>query len=370
MEKSMFRFSSGFTETSYFAIFMKSIKGIYGSLKDYSAQSGLEFVYVDDERISASAYQNSHGQDCLEINTATMAYTFAYMKTALSSSMIFSEIGDCKNENGAIVAGWFEKEKLRLLFNGTPKDAKRDEFATLLSLMMLRFIATHELGHLYNGHISLLNKEMGINSSSMVMNLNAKAFPRGINALDMRTLEMDADAYAATSGIINTIGLYTDESEKANSLLGQSVPKTEFFKMWAFSVYSLFMIFEGITQTPYSEDSIYLPNEARAILAFDSALQTMDMMRKHRKFNVSDADFKSIEKKIGEGISEAQWHYNRIHGTNYNLIFSAVKNGEYKAYADRVLNHWNNNLKNRLEGHARMMLYDPQRMDEYWNKLP
>lgn len=156
------QFTDGFTEKSYFAIVKQAIIGIYESLGQFRSENGFDFFYDDTEEVNASASIGKTGKDCVTINVQTLISIFNYSKSVFSNPMLFEEIGDSRVEKGGMVHGRYSVENCQLLFSGTPSNPIREKMSTLVAIIMLRFIATHELGHLYNGHLKLIEEYFGI----------------------------------------------------------------------------------------------------------------------------------------------------------------------------------------------------------------
>ena len=83
-----------------------------------------------------------------------------------------------------------------------PKDPVRAKYSTDLMLLGFDFIFQHELGHIFNGHTDWLNKNLGFRALAEV---GAASIP-GLSGLDLQTLEMDADCFAAQDGLNRTWG--------------------------------------------------------------------------------------------------------------------------------------------------------------------
>ena len=236
----------------------------------------------------------------------------------------------------------------------------------MTSLMALRFIYGHELGHLYDGHTEYIRTLYSIPNMQMIVkkglaNVNAKQAER--YALDRRTLEMDADAFAASMSIVNIIMSYLQRENQKFPFIWLKSP-VEIFSLWSFSIQSIFLLFEYNAGSKYDKFSYYLPNEARGILAFSAALNTLDNYIKHGIFMCNGVIYSEVERQIANGIAEADKIFNATYGTNYNFIEKTIGNKEYGIYADEVLKHWNENLYSKIKKFARVPLYHPDTIDE------
>ncbi len=357
-------FSEGFTDKSYFAMIKLMAEGLYSDAKVDKPLAGLAFRYKEDDYVNASAYTSAMGQDCLDINVGTLSFYYSYMKTAMADNSVLKEVGNPEVETNQIIGGGYDPKKRALLFTGMPQDEERESMSLFLANLAIRFIITHEMGHLFNGHCDFLKKLYAVPKSEMIM----KSIIPGLEesyALDRRTLEMDADASAATSSIDNIIELYKGlKDEETIPFLSKLDKKSTLFKLWSFSVHSIFLTFEDFCKSDYTSNSYYLPNEARAILAFSDSFHALENFRKHELFRCDDAEYEEIFKQIVEGILEAERYINRKFGKSYNFLASAVGNTKYVKYSNEVLDYWNNKLRKKLEKYSRTPLYNPQTIDK------
>ena len=82
--------------------------------------------------------------------------------------------------------------------------------------MMIRYIYGHELGHILNGHTSYISNLYAVPKLEMICKKLLSNFSEKLQeqyALDRRTLEMDADSFAASMSIDNIIMLYIQQNE-------------------------------------------------------------------------------------------------------------------------------------------------------------
>ena len=357
-------FNDGFTYKSYFNIIKQIIEGLYSKIDTKKTKGGLLFQYNEDESINACAYTNLLGQDCLEMNVGTITYYFAYMKSVMSDNRAFMEFGNAKLEKGNVVTGCYEPHKRALFFNGGPKDPVRDSLSTMLSIIALRFVMAHEFGHLFNGHCAFLKTLYAVPRSEMIIKKQISVLSEAY-ALDRRTMEMDADAFAATSSIDNIMMFYQQwETNGDLEPFDGFTDKTQLFKIWSFAVHSVFLISEGLHKTEYSKFSLYLPNEARAMLVFNASLNTLDGWIRHGIFRCTEEERRIIEQEIICGYLEAESYFNRKFGFDFIYILSTQGNTIYVNYAQEVLNHWNKKLRKKLERYARVPLYNPDTIEK------
>lgn len=365
-------FKSGFTEFSYFNILMDMGMNLYddainNSINLKNNTKGLDFAYIEDEGINANVwFDPKTGYDHMRINTGTITEIFSYFKSAFCNKSVFCNIGDISKENNDIVKGKFDSLSYSTFYTGEPQDTVRRQISDYASLFALRFVFAHELGHLLNGHSYYLGSLYAISNIDMrgkrfFSNLNKKIEEN--YALDRRTLEMDADAFAATCGMDNIIMLYQKNDEPG--ILFEALNKPiEIFKLWSFSIHSVFLLFEGISKTTYSKSEWYLPNEAREMLVMSSAICTLDSYAKNKILKCDDKLNDEIIKNLSMGIIEAERYYNLRFGTKFDFISQTMDNPKYNLYAQEVLDYWDNDLYKKIKRYSRCHLYNPKTIDK------
>lgn len=359
-------FNDGYTELSYFRVLQTICEGLYEtSYVTHGGDKTLDYNYSDDMTFNACAACKGK-DDYIEMNVGTLATVFAYMKNAFSSPDCMKFVGNPEKEIRANITCGFDSVNKRLLFSGEPRDVVRSELSTYASLMMLRYIYSHELGHLLNGHVKYVDGLYSTPRMKMIEKkiLAAKSEEQAYSyALDRRTLEMDADAFAATMSIDNIIMCFSGQGEFSFdfSILNSPV---EIFALWSFSIQSIFMLFEYFAETKYDKLSYYLPNEARGLLSFSSSLVTLDNYRKHGIFCCDDDTYEDILRQISIGIKEAERHFNLVYNRKYDFFEHFSTNNHYFEFTEEVLNHWNAELRDRLVEYARVPLYNPDTIDE------
>lgn len=357
----MKEFNTGFTEKSYFNIFKQIVVMLYNN---NDKDGKLDFKYCDDEEINAYVcYDEKTMEDVLRVNTGTVIDVFAMMKTAFAQNNILPTFSDSSKEVNPVISGFFEKSDCSIRYNGTPIDDIRHTLADYASMFALRFIFTHELGHILNGHTQYLKK--AYMNPRIDMRLKEEEGD-STYCLDRRTLEMDADAFAATTSIDNVIRLYY---ENKNDYIFSLLSKPEdVFVLWGFSVSCVFYKFESDMRTGYSKDGWYLPNEGRFIMVLSSALETIEAYAKHNVIRGLSEDREKIERFIAYGMSQARIFFKNV----YNNDFCWVEkwyNDKYIYFSDEVLENWNNKLYYELTPYSRAMLYLPSKRDEIIERL-
>lgn len=286
------------------------------------------------------------------------------MKTAFAQRDCLMEIGNPDIEKNLLINGKMNSN-FQILYTGEPRDSVRNSMSLYASLFAYRFILCHELGHIFNGHTQYLdsiymNSKIEMRLESFINNTKY--------CLDRRTLEMDADAYAATSSFDNVAIFYRDyKNAPPCSLFDEA---ETIFKIWSFAICSIFLFFETMGKTIYDSKSFYLPNEARFLMVMYSAYETAQSYVKYNIVPELRNKREEIINYIFEGIKEAENFFAKIYKHNFNWASDLLKpNYAYSLFADEVLNNWDNSLRKRLEKYAVVPLYDKDKMDEIMKSL-
>jgi len=356
-------FTDGYSNLSYLNITKQICNSLYETANK-NGNSKLNFYYDSDNTFNA--YTRTKGaDDYMCINVGTILDAFAHIKSAFSSSSFLLNFGNPNVEKNKQVLGKFDITKRQLLFTGDPIDPIRQSLSSYTALMMIRYIYSHELGHILNGHTSYVSTLYAVPKLEMVCKKLFSNFSENLRAqyaLDCRTLEMDADSFAASMSIDNIMMLYIKRNENLDffNLLNDDC---DIFTLWSFAIHSIFLLLEYHTTSTYDPLSCYLPNEAREILSISSALNALNDYIKHDIFGCDAILHQKIISKIFAGIDEAEKFFNSTYYTNYHFIQNTNNNPLYSKFANEVLTHWNDTLYSKMEKYARIPLYHPDTIE-------
>lgn len=352
-------FNSGFTDLSYFNIVKTIVEGVYE--RDFDLHK-LEFNFHVDDSVNACADYDKRGDyDLLKINTGTIIEIVAWMKTAFAQRNILCNLGNANEEKNVIYTGKyiFKDNKHELIFcaQDTIVNPCREKLSLYAALIAIRFVFTHEVGHIVNGHTRLMYD----------MYMNSKIFMRKEKSnnnvqycLDRRTLEMDADAFAATSSIDNILTLYNENNAGLEDMQIFSIE--DLFELWGFSIACVFLMFELGGKTNYDWNSYYLPNDARYLLAIDAARQTL---LNYIRINIISyaVDVKIYNSAVTKGLIEAEKLF-RLFSEDLTLSESLVNNKEkFVISSNEVNNNWNK-LRLRLSQYSRTVLFSEKETEQ------
>ena len=343
-------FNTGFTDKSYFNIVKTMVEGIYERNFDLKK---LEFNFRDDSRVNACAdYDKKGDYDFLTINTGTIIEIVALIKTAFAQRNILCRFGNSNEERNAIYTGKhiFRNNKHELIFRTQHAivDSCRENLSLYVAMLAIRFIFAHEVGHIVNGHTRLMD-DLYMNSKIyMRMEKSNNVFQY---CLDRRTLEMDADAVAATNSIDNILMLYEKGKKDLEDMQIFSIE--DLFELWGFSVACVFLKFELDLKSSYNSNSYYLPNDARYLLAIDAARQTLLSYIRNEIISYT-VDVEKYDSAVTNGLLEAEKFF-RLYNGDLSLTASLINNRDkFELFSEEVNNNWNKNLRSRLEQHSRI----------------
>ncbi|MGO8016124.1 hypothetical protein AB9E19_14325 [Rhizobium leguminosarum] len=153
----------------------------------------VHFGFLEDLTINAIA--GCPGDGWVGLNVGVIRFFDQIFKRFLSDPRVLPHIGDVSGE--AIAPSPVDQSTFQFLANThlfatAPVDEIRGGTASWMSRMFRAYLWLHEIGHVVHGHCTLLDqlRRGGLDKET--------GLPIGITKLSMQTLEMDADAFAAS----------------------------------------------------------------------------------------------------------------------------------------------------------------------------
>lgn len=312
--------------------------------------SSLEFEIKDSEEINGKSWCEKD-KDHIEINRGVIEKYYNYFAIVMENDKVNflrhlnvtkedDELRKMSYEGVLFKDGQVEVYDSKLVDDGKAK---------LLEMFVSRFIILHELGHILNGHCKLIaNKctKMGLKYIPLYYSENEKLLDED-DALDIRTLEMDADAFAATQSIFYVLFLY----ENFESQVKIKMEPNDVFYWWSFAVRSHFLMCEDLfMDNKYYKKMTHLPSNARWTLIYYSALEVIDSC------NIIEQEKIRFKELITKGAIDAEVKFNCVKYTNYNWVSEIDNNIQYINYRNEVNINWEK-LKNQLKEYARLPLF-------------
>ncbi|MED4785390.1 hypothetical protein P9654_12130 [Bacillus atrophaeus] len=315
----------------------------------------LEFCLKEDSNLGGKAWSSNY-LDNIQINKGVIDNFFEYFYgfTKMKTDDFMKKLRIDEDGEASYEFIKFDSNGNANLFDSKVIDYK---LAGLLTIFVSRFIITHELGHLLNGHCEYINskEQNSVQYISMFEEDNSKNI-KNVSSLDFRTLEMDADAFAATDNFRNLILLY----EKFEGMVDQdlNIKPIELFYWWSFAIRSNFIITQRIlSDEEYRSDKKHLPSVARWILILGSVVNIIDEGIYKINYRAGDNKEKLLE-SLTTGFLLAENCYNERFYTNYNCLEETINSTDYGHYATATQRNWENlNLRSELKKFSRLLLY-------------
>jgi hypothetical protein len=160
----------------------------------------IEFGFIVSTELNAFATIQGN-TDVIAINSGTVTILKNLFGILLSRKEILPSIGNAAIEDSQFL---FPKEwaddlsQMSVQICPWPRDQARGDYAAKLAWIARYFIFQHEFCHLFNGHVDWFSQVTGLKALGEV---GAASAPY-ISNLDLQTLEMDADCYAASHTLL------------------------------------------------------------------------------------------------------------------------------------------------------------------------
>lgn len=147
---------------------------------------------------------------------------------------------------------------------------------------------------------------------------------QNISALDIRTMEMDADMFAVTQSILHLLFLHRNFNSQVQC---EGIKPMDLFYWWAFAIRSHFLLCgDRLADTNrYSEDMKHLPSNARWGMIVNTAVEIIENVINPTVLNTSEACGKFFR-----GAKEAEVVFNELKFTSYSFYDELYENGQYK----------------------------------------
>lgn len=312
--------------------------------------SSLEFEIIDSDEINGKSWCEKD-KDHIQINRGVIELYYNYFSNVMENDKIkFLSNFNVTNEeyelkNMSYEGVYFKDGKYHIYDSKVIDDSK----VQLLEIFVSRFIILHELGHILNGHCKLLAEKftlIGLKYIPLYYFEKDKSLDDE-TSLNIRTLEMDADAFAATQSIYHLIYLYKNFEHQVKI----DMEPYDIFYWWSFALRSHFLICEDqFIDLYYYKKMTHLPSTARWTLIYNSALNVIDLIY------VEEQEKKMFKELIIAGAEDAEAKFNSIKYTNYSWVNEINDNIQYVDYKNEINKNWEK-LKIQLEEYSRLELF-------------
>ncbi|EDW21201.1 hypothetical protein FO510_10260 [Bacillus pumilus] len=328
------------------------------SRKDMSlSETQLKFFIKNDGRLGGKAWCKNN-IDHIEINTGVISNFFDYFigfAEELNHKFINDlhfKISKKQGDDVSFLLLLQDENKEGIILNNKTIDYN---LASLLTVFVSRFILTHELGHLLNGHCQYLNN----NDLSYIPMYYINRRTNNIFPLDIKTMEMDADFFAGTDSFRYLLILYNHFEKRVDPAL--LIKPIDLFFWWSFAIRSNFLISQHIlNDEEYSTDRTHLPSVARFVLILTSIVESIDNGIYKINYRSGDSEEKLV-KKLLDGAMYAEEYYNSKFHTEYAMT-ETMKNEKYVNTVSDLETNWDN-LRNKLISFSRLPLFGRKNRD-------
>lgn len=224
-----------------------------------------------------------------------------------------------------------------------PKDHQRLYFSQFLTSTAMKFLFLHEYGHIANGHLDL---KFSLDKSTSFYEINNFKHTDTISALDLQTLEMDADCYAVCKGIIEILDLNKNCDSISEPFIKDffgSLDKCIY--LWVFAVYTFFRIF-GFRKCSVCELESYTHPPIGLRQHF--VITTLDAFFDKNKIAFRSELLETWKKTI-IGVEKA---FEEISEQGYDVSqFRFAMKNEVFEHGRKIMRNWNN-IRPMLQNYA------------------
>ncbi|MBY5399767.1 hypothetical protein HFN01_33785 [Rhizobium leguminosarum] len=212
-------------------------------------------------------------------------------------------------------------------FSWIPTEA-RDAAGTWLYECSKFFVFLHELGHIWNGHTSLL-----VHRGVAPFIEEIRAFGGGeLGNLDRQTMEMDADGFASAG--IFSLGVGVMKFPAVHTGIEQEFgPGATQLAMVSLSIYFVFRLFDEAADFDGEENHAHPSPPLRQLIIAAS------LAAASARAGVFEED--NAWQVILHGMTSAEDVYARhAQKPSDDAAFQAARSKEGKKYIDKLLRHW------------------------------
>lgn len=243
---------NGFSEKSYPKVYMQYFFNYILSLRnDGIVSKSQEYIlrYTNEVGVNASTFTDN-GNHYIVINFDAIVKVHDQFLRLFCLPNVFENVGANKSCKLIIGDDPIVTDKV-IMFQNAPFDDDRQELAKSMSHYSVIFLLLHELGHQLNGHVDLIKKRSKSINGHYIK----------LDECDLQTLEMDADAFAATQLMDTLYHVY--KSGKVFKTIDDMLLRL------AYAITILFVLIEDYENN--ERKAIKFPKYIRMSLAIDSA---------------------------------------------------------------------------------------------------
>ncbi|MCA0971353.1 hypothetical protein LCM20_12170 [Halobacillus litoralis] len=302
--------------------------------KEFINKGTLELDYTISDKMEMGGYSRiEDGKYTFVINYGVFKKLFDIFNVLLyKENEIFYRMVSLEEE--------YDPQKAQLYFD-------------LLLEVASKVIIFHELGHVLNGHLAYINKEL----DSKHMNLFMKSDKNSIHPMLSRTLEMNADAFAATSVLAQLT--YQKNINRYNELSDQLIKDKSHAYVLFFIATDILFSLMGTGKNRAETDiqlAKYLPLRTRLDCLVENSLAAYYNLNPER---IQDSNYLNIQffREVAPNIEAFVNHYFRDVEGIPEEQYSTKNNGgeiseEYLRHSELVRRYWSSDIVDKMEKYS------------------
>lgn len=303
----------------------QEIYDFYKSFNPKMEKRRLQFVIRRKNEIGASASQ-CRSIDKIYLNQGVIDnYHYYFMeyvdyKTLSELTILLPNLDNLTNEYSYETIIYRDGKA----YTYDSKDMDQD-LVILLSTFVSRFMLTHELAHIIMGHCSYIGKKESYQATISFSNTMIKD---DNTSLDLRTLEVEADEFAATDCLEHIITRYHRfEKEHQKHFMFEA---KNLFLLWSYAIRTNFILMEAKTGDrkyveKYNEKIGHLPSLIRWELFLKKISILIDEETFPIKYKNGDTK-KVILEQIAAGSRLAEQYYEEARGNTHSWLETIQQN--------------------------------------------
>lgn len=209
-----------------------------------------------------------------------------------------------------------------------PINKERKIIAEVMAMFAIKFVILHELAHHLDGHVLYMKNYYNNETLSIIRRAREERI------LDIQTLEMDADAFAISQLINETIEFIQNDKLYTKHIKNPA----NLYYIFMISIHILFLVLHNEHK---DTDSTYLPELIRSFIGLDCAKVNLT-------YKATDIiDETEVSNLIKNSVLKANSLYNSVYG---KIDFTSLENYD-EHHMQSLRNNWKT-LRNSLFPYA------------------